>query len=209
VNALTSADGRVVDVVIGPVRPPIAVLDLRPSSSDLVDSVSVRGGAGASDAVAHVSVNTRGPVSGAVRYSKRRVYVDLQPRGSAPAPVEAAGGAPVAPASTTGTEPAAPAGSVPAAPAAAAASGATSGEEWERALVDRAREFAKMPDVRAIQRLRAELLVRRGRPADDPPIAAPGDKTMTEIIGYLEVAQKLQLAMDARLLREAQEKSAR
>ena len=73
-------------------------------------------------------------------------------------------------------------------------------------MLDQARELSKVPDVRAIQRLRTDLLRRRGQPADAPQTAATDDKVMIELIGYLDTAQKLQLAMDARLIREAQDK---
>lgn len=210
VNALiTSADDRSLEVAIGPVRQPVPTLDLRPSSSGLIDGVSVRRGTNADGTVARISVTARGPMSGTVRSSKGRVYIDMEPVEGAPVPVEASAGAAGVPARTLGTASTPPAGGIPAAPAAGVQFGAASGEEWERALADRARELAKIPDVRGIQRLRSELLVRRGRPPDEAPIPAPGDKTMTEVIGYLEVAQKLQLTMDARLLREAQEKDAR
>jgi hypothetical protein len=70
--------------------------------------------------------------------------------------------------------------------------------EWRASLLERARALSLVPDVTAIDRLKAEFLKRglgRGRDSE----------TLAELDGYLDQAQRRQLAADARVLRRLQE----
>ncbi len=266
-TAIEATDNHTVAVEIGPVRGKVINQLLQAAAdSPLVSQVRVRGiTRGAEGTIVTIQVSGKTPISGSVRRSARRIYIDLAPLGqvrpspgdagrplNAPvpdAPVIAAttpkvpASPPVAP--PTATSPAAaarpasastsvpapapppapapattasapPAGTLapvrPAATAAAAAVAATPAATRPRPLTTaggtqiadveaRAERLAKLPDVKGLEKLKAELQTQRTAAASDAAGAARIDGLIGRVEQLLLEAQRNRLAADAALFR--------
>jgi hypothetical protein len=205
---LPGTDDRAFEVEIGPLQRPVVAENLSAApTSPIVSEVSVRGDSNDGATVARVLVKGRRPMSGSVRVSGRRVYLDFAPRlGVAGTPPVEVAKAP-APASSSSLPSRQPAGSGPR-PGRSGSEALVqpTGSEPRTALSDdevlaQAQALAQRPDVKGLERLVTDLLRRSGRAAD----RAAEDPLVSQLSRYLEQARQLQLTIDAQLLRQEQE----
>lgn len=208
-------DDRTVTVEIGPVRQRVANQLLQAAKdSPLVDRVRLRAAPrGAEGAVLTIQVMAKQPVTGSVRRSRRRVYIDLAPRGNTPTPASPVASkdarqkptalpTPVAPPSVpapavgVGVTAAGAAAVVSAAPSGATRAGASPSD-----LETTASQLAKAADVRGLERLKRDLEATRGAPGATAADAVAIDARLLRLDEYMREAQRNRLAADAALLR--------
>jgi hypothetical protein len=190
-----------------------------PPATPLVTDVIIQpsAAAGGRGPSAHIEIATRTAVIGTVRRGPRRVYIDLAPRAPAPDGVAAAAQprrptsppptlpTSVPPPSSTSTRTPAPGGGASASPSIAARRDDSSlRDRSESLLLADARALAERPDVKGIERVRAQN-VRRRQQSGASAAAPDDDPAIVEIDRYLEQARRLQLAIDARRFKEGEQ----
>jgi hypothetical protein len=190
-------------VDFGPMAAPVvpgrfqAGPDVRLVREVIVSNVSLSTGGTA----LRVEVKLRAPAPESVRLAGKRAYIDFTAQDVTRAPIIASGRqpAPVAAVPTTGD----------------ADSEVTtraleprprSDDEWRKSLLHRAESLAQAPDVRGLEALRRELLREVGpeTPGAIRPSDHGRDAALLQLDEYLAQARQRQLAVDGRLLRQAQ-----
>jgi hypothetical protein len=180
-TTVAAPDARTVVALLGPLTHGVESSRLRAApGSPLVHEVDVRSvSAPGGGRALRVEVTARTEVTVQLRRAGHRTYIDLTPTSSA-APRLLQAGAPVPDGPPSVELP--------------------SGPEWEAGVLARAKELAAQPDVRGLQRLKAEALRRQtAAPRERLPEGAP---LLAEIDRLLDEARRRQLEEDARVLRK-------
>jgi hypothetical protein len=232
-TSIEAANNQSFDVEIGPVQGKVANQLLQAArQSALVTEVRVRAvPQGTQGTLIVLHVTAKAPVSGLVRRTPRRVYIDLEPlsivtaskpggqmpaRSAAVSPPPASGTVsttpqPPAPATSAesvppappapGTSPTGRAGQAPAGPVPTTS---LSSPPTTDEILRRADVMAGQLDVKSLEKLKADWIARRASSASGAAASldAP-DPIVDKIDQYLDEARKKRLVADARLFAES------
>lgn len=217
-TAVEAADDRTVAVEIGPVREAVLNQLLQAANdSPLVDRVRLRATPhGEQGTLITIQVMAKQPVTGSVRRSSRRVYIDLAPRDGERAPVAAGGNLatprPSARPSALPTPAASPSlttpGALPRATSAATRPATSAAPAVATRTVSSpldieaaASQLAAAADVRGLERLKRDLEAKRSAPDAAAVDAVAIDAALSRLDAFVLEAQRNRLKADAALLR--------